>query len=1196
MKLRTAILGLLMTLLACCPGVCRAALSTAAEDLAAGFVSPPASAKPWVYWFWLNGNITSNGITADLEAMQRVGVGGVLIMEVEQGTPIGTVPFAGPEWRQLFKHVAAEARRLGLDVNMNNDAGDCGSGGPWITPELTMQRVVWSETLVTGPRHFEEQLSQPKATANAYVTNFYRDIATLAFPVPAGETTPAAKAAFKLQASVPVTNAHSVVLPVPGAGNAPYFQLEFAKPFTARFLSFYLGGSHRVGFSGEVQASSDGKNFETLRRFDTHPRNVSVSFAETTARYFRVVFTAVRHGQPENLPIGQIELDSRLRIDQLQEKAAFVRQEVLPQAAYPAVPHELTTARDTIVNLTAKMDSNGRLTWEVPPGKWIIARFGHTPTGMFNHPAPQSGAGLECDKLSKAGAEAMFNGLMAKLIADSKPLAGKTLVATHIDSWEVGSQNWTPGFHKEFARRRGYDLLPFLPVMTGRVVDNLEVSERFLWDLRQTISELVVENYAGHFRRLAHRHGLRLSIEAYYGCCDDMTYAGQADEPMGEFWFQPYGAGADWCNEMTSAAHIYGKRIVGAEAFTASNQEKWQAHPAVMKALGDWAFCDGINRLVFHRYALQPWNDAKPGMCYGPWGVHYERTQTWWEQSSAWHRYLGRCQYLLQQGLFVADVCYLEPEAPPHKFHGPVIPGPLPDRPAWNFDGCTPDAVLTRMTVKEGRLVLPDGMSYRVLVLPKEQTMTPVLLRKIRDLVAAGATVVGLPPLKSPSLTSYPACDEEIEKLVRELWGSGVPPVELAEDPFKKGRVIWGKELAAGNPAGAVEWNRFEQHDPAAVELYPAARVITRVMEKMNTPPDFDCGQPGQPRIYRYIHKQIGATDIYFVANKNAQPQQALCDFRVVGRAPELWWPDTGRIERIAVYNQLGGRTRLPLHLGSHGSVFVVFRAGEQIEASRVTSISRDGEQVINLNGKDQELSAQAKTTTDAIVARSSSGALEARVARPGAYTLTSADDKQLRFEVVSLPQPTTIAGPWEVRFAPGLGAPEQTTFQKLVSWSEHSDPGIKYFSGSAVYRKTFQWHPPPAISHQSSVITLDLGRVEVMASVTLNGKDLGILWKTPYQVEVTDALKTGENTLEITVVNLLINRQIGDEELPEDSDRNPNSSLKQWPQWLQQGKPSPTGRFTFSSWRLWPKGAPLVESGLLGPVELRAATKVVVE
>ena len=313
---------------------------------------------------------------------------------------------------------------------------------------------------------------------------------------------------------------------------------------------------------------------------------------------------------------------------------------------------------------------------------------------------------------------------MGRLIADNRPLSGqgKVLVSTHIDSWEVGSQNWTPRMREEFQKRRGYDLLPLLPTFTGRVVDSLEVSERFLWDLRQTVSDMLIENYAGHFRALANRHGLRLSIEAYDGVpCDEMTYAGQADEPMAEFWsWDKFGA-AYSCTEMASAAHVYGKRILGAEAFTATDAEKWLGHPAYIKDLGDWAFCEGINRFVFHRYAMQPWTnpDRKPGMSMGPWGLHYERTQTWWEQSKAWHEYLARCQYLLQQGLFVADVCYLQPEGAPRRFAPPPTAMSAPYvRGGYNFDGCTPEVVLKRMSVQDGRIVLPDGMSYRVLVLP----------------------------------------------------------------------------------------------------------------------------------------------------------------------------------------------------------------------------------------------------------------------------------------------------------------------------------------------------------------------------------------------------------------------------------------------------------------------------------------------
>ena len=506
------------------------------DELASRFTQPPDSARPWVYWFWLNGNITRQGITADLEAMKRVGIGGVLIMEVDQGAPVGPVDFMSANWRELFQHVHREAQRLGLQVNMNNDAGWNGSGGPWITPAQSMQKVVWSEIEVEGPQRFEAALPQPET-----IRDFYRDICVMAFP--------------------------------------------------------------------------------------------------TTGPY---------------------------RIDRIREKAMF-RVGGVVNIARDTLPADMRIDRSKIVTLTQQMTSEGRLAWEVPSGKWTIVRFGHTCTGVENAPAPASGRGLECDKLSKQGIEANFAGMMAKLAADTAIGTGRAtsgLVATHIDSWENGSQNWTAKMREEFQHRRGYDLLPFLPVMTGRVVDTLETSERFLWDLRQTISEMVIENYAGHMHELAAAHGMRFTVEAYGSPCDSLPYAGRSDEPMGEFW-TPSGA-IETCKTMASAAHVYGKKIVGAEAFTSGDQEKWREHPALLKALGDRVFCEGINRFVFHRYALQPWDDQRvPGMTMGPWGQHYERTQTWWEWTPAWHTYLARCQYLLRQGLFVADVCYVQPEAPP---------------------------------------------------------------------------------------------------------------------------------------------------------------------------------------------------------------------------------------------------------------------------------------------------------------------------------------------------------------------------------------------------------------------------------------------------------------------------------------------------------------------------------------------------
>ncbi len=1124
-----------------------AGTASAADELARNFSTPPASARPWVYWFPLDGNLSRDGITADLEAMKRVGIGGVLYMETDQGAPTGPAAFAGPLWRELFQQICQEAQRLGLEVNMNNDAGWCGSGGPWITPELSMQRIVWTETAVQGPQRFDGVLPQAPA-----VQNYYREIALFAYPTPAKNT----------------------------------------------------------------------------------------------------------------------------RIPRLAGKSAAEVEEVRLRATFPELPADSVVPREQIIELTAALRPDGRLAWDVPEGNWTLLRMGCTTTGKENHPAPASGRGLESDKLSKKATEVHFDALMGKLIADNRALVGekKTLVATHVDSWEVRSQNWTPEFRAEFRRLRGYDPLPLLPVISGRIVDNAEVSERFLWDVRQTVNDLIGENYAGHFRTLAHRHGMRFTMEAYgRPPFDDLTIAGHADEPMAEFWsytLSEFGREHYSCAEMTSAAHVYGRPIVGAEAFTASREEKWLAHPAMIKALGDWAFCEGINRFVFHRYALQPWTnpDRPPGMSMGPWGLHYERTQTWWEQSKAWHEYLARCQFMLQQGLFVADLCYLTPERSPQQLE-PPIRAEL-GRPGYNYDFCPPDVVLTRMSVRDGRLVLPDGMSYRLLVLPQVATMTPRLLRKVRDLVNAGATVLGAPPVKSPSLANYPQCDVEVQALVRELWGDKpspgaapgrrvgrgrvIWPVELQKQPepaydepsvLQRAKWIWSDEGTRGvsappgiryfrrtfevdasrriesaqlvmsadntfecflnghavsngrrfqvatrrnvaasltpgtnlltvmavngadtpNPAGLIgtltityadggtqeivtdamwqgsrsatggesrvrelgsmgmqPWGNVQETPPPVNETVDIA-IPTRVLAEMNVAPDFRATAK-----LHFIHKRIGEADIYFVANPEAREIEAQCTFRVNGRLPEIWAPDTGRMEPATAYTMKDGGTSLPLRFEPSGSLFIVFR-----------------KQIGNQSPK-----------------------------APGKNWLEFATRQE-------------ISGSWQVSFDAKWGAPAgPVRFDQLDDWSQRAEPGIRYYSGPAAYRKNFRWDAASATPQR---VFLDLGRVAVMAEVRLNGRDLGILWKPPFHVDVTDALRPGENTLEVKVVNLWVNRMIGDEQLPEDSDRNTTGNLKSWPTWLAEGKPSPAGRFTFTSWRLWKKDDPLVPSGLLGPVTLKS-------
>ena len=1117
--------------------------SAAPDALARSFTTPPASARPWVYWFWLNGNITKQGITADLEAMKRVGIGGVLIMEVDQGAPAGPVAFAGTQWRELFTFACSEAGRLGLEINMNNDAGWCGSGGPWITPELSMQKLVWTQTAVHGGASVDMELPAPEKVAD-----YYEDVAVLAFPTPAGGYT----------------------------------------------------------------------------------------------------------------------------VPDLRGKASFDRQEFPPaSASYPTIPAEQTVAKGSIRDLAGRY-VKGHLNWDAPAGEWTILRIGHTSTGVVNHPAPAGGLGLESDKLSKRATEAAFSGLIGKLASDAGPSAGKSFISTHIDSWEVGSQNWSPEFRADFERLRGYDPQPYLPVVAGRVVDSVEVSERFLWDLRRTVADLVSENYAGHMRTLAHAKGLCLSMEAYDGApTDDIQYAENADEPMAEFWWPVSNNTCIYsAAEMASAAHVSGKPIVGAEAFTAGSEEKWLADPGTIKFRGDWAFCHGINRFVFHRYAMQPWLRETPGMTMGPWGQHYERTQTWWEKTGPWHAYLSRCQSLLRQGHYAADICYLQPEGAPRRY------GPPPDRSRYASDGCSADIVMKRMSVKNGRIVLPDGMSYRVLALPASETMTPELLSKVAALVHAGATVIGPRPSKSPSLAGYPGCDAEVEAIAARLWGAagGLPAGQRA---IGKGRMVWG-----------VTAEQFLAGSGLPEDFAPDRRLRDRVS---------------------FIHRTMSdGSEAYFVANLSKSTLNGTGVFRVHGKRPEIWSPESGKIEKTAFYVDKGGVTRVPMHFDPSESRFVVFRPAAN-DPDPIVSISRDGKPIDNdpvkpaitiqsaIYGVPGD-AARTRNVRAKLQALADSGASEFQVAQmaegddpaygvvktltveytdangghtisgqdpdtlefddgaafpasrtaevsvvenptplsggkpaswprpkggsvragkglsashgragnqshmpasayvleawhPGRYAARTAAGRILTAAIDPAPAPVELSGPWNVSFPTASSAGKKVVFADLQSWSKSADDDVKHFSGTAAYAKTYLM-PSKAIANDDRV-TLDLGKVRVIAQVFVNGKNLGVLWKYPYRVDVTGALRPGKNEIVINVTNLWVNRMIGDEQLPEDSSRNGDRTLKEWPQWVLQDRPSPTGRQTFTTWRLWGKDAPLQDSGLLGPVYLYSTRTV---
>ena len=1299
-------------------GLTTSAAST--DSLETGFLNPPDSARPQTWWHWMNGNITKEGITADLEAMKQIGLGGATIVNVDCGIPRGPVAFMSPAWREDFKFAVQEANRLGLELCVENCAGWSSSGGPWNTVTNAMQRVTTSEVRVTGPTGFNAALPQPPTTLG-----FYRDIAVLAFPAPDGEGVrmreagPVATASGDEPPGDKLTDGDSktfILLPVPQPGQPQYAQLEFQKPFSARTVKI-TGGRGMPECSGEIQVSDDGTRFRDLRPFafgrrGSAMRTVSLGAKPVAARFWRVQFTSAA-ATATNIPLAEIELAPRLTIENIDAKAGFNGAAVLSardaeDAADGAIP------RRKIVDLTARLAASGRLDWHVPTGHWVILRLGYTPTGVKNHPAPKEGEGLECDKLSKAALDAHWAGFMQKILDDIGPLAGKTLDSSLIDSYEVGGQNWTKSFREEFQKRRGYDPLKFLPAFTGRVVDNPAVSERFLWDVRRTIADLFAENYYGHFAELCRQHGLQNAVEPYTGPFESLQCGAPADVVMGEFWTGSQGHAS--VKLVASIAHIYGKTIVGAESFTARpDVGRWQNDPYSLKTLGDLMFCQGVNRYTFHRYAMQPWTNRWPGMTMGPWGIHFERTETWWSQGKPWIDYIARCQFLLQQGRAVADAAYFDGQSAPVEMRAdnPALPA------GYDYDAVDADVLLHGATVQNGRLTLASGANYAVLILPPDDiNMTPQMLECLRKLVRAGATVVGPRPRHSPSFQSYPQCDVQVEKLAGELWGK-CNGRTIRENAYGQGRIAWGKSLA-------------------------------EVLASQNLKPDFEFQGASAGTHLAYTHRVAGASDIYFVSNQRRRFDSAECAFRISGQVPELWHPDTGVIEPAPVWSASSGRTTVRLDFDPAGSVFVVFRHPSR-GADHLVAVERDGPEIattkpvelrilkavyrpvpsrddsrldvtakvkalvaagtrripadnemagedpaanivkrlrveFRLNGGQQTEEVQEGETleiptgaeivqalygdlraetasadqtvdlTGKLAALAKPGELEVSVnnelagrdpafgipkelrvdytldGKPGRetvregetltlpptrsigqapswetsvatdgspvvtawsngrVTLRTAGGKALRAIASDVPALQTVTGPWQLNLPPDWRAPPSVTLEQLISWTDHTNDGVRYFSGTATYEKEIEI-PADRLS-PGRELWLDLGAVKNFAEVSLNRQDFGVLWKPPFRVNITRAARPGVNELVVKVTNLWPNRLIGDEQLPPDCEWN-GQQLKAWPPWLRDGQPSPTGRLTFSTWHHYTKDSPLLESGLLGPVTLRTAERI---
>ncbi len=939
------------------------ALPVWADQLESVWSSPPRDAQLRAYWWWINGNVTKQSITRDLEQMKAKGFGGALICDADGSSQDGNdraphgPTFFTPEWRELYKHTLREADRLGLEMSLNIQSG-WNLGGPMVTQEDAPKKLVWTETRVAGGTNVTLKLAQPKSR-----DNYYRDLFVLAYPV----------------------NPHLPAGRKPMQNHAQKAMHDVLQPFSAP--------------------------------------NTAPLFAET-----------------------------------------------------PATANEQDTKVGDVINLTTKLSADGTLTWKAPKGDWIVLRLGATLNDHARVSTCSEGwDGYALDPFDAGAFKRYWDAVVEPLIDDAEAVgrassrAGSSgasphpLKYLHTDSWEVEVANWTPTLREEFKQRRGYDLLPWLPVLAGKIVNSREESNRFLHDFRRTMGDLAIDNHFKLFKEWSHRRGLLIHPESggpHAVPIDAQQCLGFNDAPMSEFWAWSWrhrmgDANRFFVKQPASAAHTYGRKLVLAEGFTTIGPHWQETIWDNLKPSFDFACTEGLNLLVWHAFVCSPASEGVPGQQYFA-GTHLNPLVTWWDKSKPFFDYINRCQALLQQGLPVADVAY---------YYGSHVPNftqlrstdPAKVGAGFDYDVVTEEVILTRMSVKDGRLVLPDGVSYRVLVLPDRDIISLPVLRKLKQLVAEGATVIGPKPARSMSLENYPKQDAEVRKLAEQLWNG----------KSGKGRVI-------------------------------ADKTSREVLLADGVKPDFEPVSP----VLNYIHRRDGAAEIYFVASRTNVPTSVACSFRVSGKAPELWNPVTGERRALIAYEPRDGQTVVPLEFDPYGSWFVIFKPRTE--------------------------------------------------ATPGAG----------RTNLKFMRPLSQIQGAWTVRFDTNWAGPAEVQFDSLVSWPEHPDPGIKFFSGTAVYEKTFEL-PDSVRRMPHAAIWLDLGHVRELAEVKVNGKSCGITWTPPFRVNITEAIQPGGNKLEVEVVNFWPNRIIGDAALPKEQ------------------------RLTRTNIRKLTKDTKLMESGLLGPVRV---------
>ncbi len=870
------------------------------------FKNPPLSYRPGCYYYWINNNISIEGVTKDIAAMAEAGIGRAFIGNVgfpeeEMFLKYGTAKLFSREWWNVTNAAMNAGVKNGVDIGLFNSPGWSQSGGPWIKHTQAMRYLSSQEIVVEGARTINYRFE---------TDSLFQQVSVLAFPQPAYENDFRNENISRITTDPDTVNLTSAFdndlntfTALPNGIRNLQVSVEKKQPFTARTLIIYP--SDRPFIADIMVQVRDGSEFRTVRSFHYDRSNYSksvgfkpkapvlITFPQLTSKVFRLVLTNIRGTGG----FAEIVFSNAARIERYEEKQlAKMFQTPLPLwneyqwgREDEVKDKNAMISQSRMIDLTKLVTHDGTLKWDAPKGKWIVVRYGMMPTGVTNAPATPEGTGYDVDKINKKAVQDHFQHFIQRIqneIPETDRKAFKYVVA---DSYETGSQNWTDQMVISFKKTFGYDPVKWLPVLTGRVVESKDKSNRFLWDLRRLVANKVAYDYVGGLREISNKNGLGLWLENYghWGYPSEfLMYGGQSNEVGGEFWAEG-DLGSIECRAASSAAHIYGKNSVSAESFTAAGNP-YARYPAVLKRRGDWSFTEGINNTIFHVYIQQP-TETKPGV--NAWfGTEFNRHNTWFKQGKAFIDYIRRCNYMLQQGKPVNDVAYFIGEDAP-KMTGVTDPA-LP--PGYQFDYINAEVIETRLSVKDGRLVLPDGVSYQMLVLPKLETMRPELLQKIVQLVKEGAIILGPRPFRSPSMQGYPAADIKVKNLSGQLWKGLDGKINRVAN-FGKGKVMSGLTME-------------------------------EAFREINLKPDFE---KNTDENILFVHRSDRDKEIYFISNQ----KEAQVDFQPLFRAgegqPYLYDPVSGSKRILKNFSVESHGIRIPLSLDTYQSCFIIFNKNE---------------------------------------------------------------------------------------------------------------------------------------------------------------------------------------------------------------------------------------------------------------------------